>query len=212
MIVDLQGVGNILTDPQIHCLDRNRFGKGNLGYQGIMMFFNTHHCNEHCQKLGLLNPRLTESIPSNFKLIAELSKEEMSMPENTPVHKLCDLCRDPFETTFKHYVTQRNQCFELWCKPCTKKRDQTVRPGTCKICNKVFKSSGYWFLRKRADFPVLCSMCRLDDRDRMRKELAYGYVNPIDYGRGLMATTTKRQEAFTKIISDKERNFPTLPQ
>ena len=48
MIVDLQGVGNVLTDPQIHCLDRSRFGKGNLGYKGMMMFFNSHHCNEHC--------------------------------------------------------------------------------------------------------------------------------------------------------------------
>jgi vacuole morphology and inheritance protein 14 len=45
MIVDLQGVGNVLTDPQIHCLDKQRFGKGNLGYEGMLMFFNTHQCN-----------------------------------------------------------------------------------------------------------------------------------------------------------------------
>lgn len=48
MIVDLQGVGNVLTDPQIHCIDKSKFGKGNLGYEGILMFFNSHNCNEYC--------------------------------------------------------------------------------------------------------------------------------------------------------------------
>jgi hypothetical protein len=28
MIVDIQGVENVLTDPQINCLDKHRFGKG----------------------------------------------------------------------------------------------------------------------------------------------------------------------------------------
>lgn len=68
MIVDLQGVGNILTDPQIHCLDNARFGKGNLGYKGMLMFFNTHHCNEHCKALGLLNPREQNDLSADFKL------------------------------------------------------------------------------------------------------------------------------------------------
>lgn len=48
MIVDLQGVGNVLTDPQIHCLDKSRFGKGNLGEAGILMFFQSHECSQHC--------------------------------------------------------------------------------------------------------------------------------------------------------------------
>jgi hypothetical protein len=62
MIVDLQGVGNILTDPQIHCLDLNKFGKGNRGYLGMLMFFNTHRCNEHCRALNLKDPRVPTTV------------------------------------------------------------------------------------------------------------------------------------------------------
>lgn len=95
MIVDLQGVGNILTDPQIHCLDRKRFGNGNLGYKGMLMFFNTHLCNEHCKSLGLLNPRESSRIPDNFELITDPEKGVSRSPKEK-VHKLCDLCRKPF--------------------------------------------------------------------------------------------------------------------
>ncbi len=177
MIVDLQGVGNILTDPQIHCLDSERFGKGNLGYQGMLMFFNTHQCNEHCQKLGLLNPRLTDKVPANFSLIAQPSDEELSMPGYTCVHKLCDLCRKPFETTFEHYASKRNQGYELWCGSCTEKRDATFKSGTCETCGKGFKSSAYWFQMKKTDFPTKCSGCRLANREKMRAELE-GRVQP----------------------------------
>ena len=97
MIVDLQGVGNILTDPQIHCLDKHRFGKGNLGYLGMLMFFNTHQCNEHCRALGLINPRTHDDIPEfkdgEFKLIKEV---DLEANPRMRVNKLCDLCRKPF--------------------------------------------------------------------------------------------------------------------
>ena len=173
MIVDLQGVGNILTDPQIHCLDKARFGKGNLGYQGMLMFFNTHQCNEHCEKLGLVNPRLTDRLPSDFQLIAEPAESELQMRGNTHVNKLCDLCRKPFVTSFEHYATQRNEGKELWCDDCTSKRQKSMKAGTCEDCGKGFKSSAYWFLMKKTDFPVKCSGCRLANRERMRREL-YG--------------------------------------
>ena len=57
MIVDLQGVNGVLTDPQIHCIDYTRFGKGNLGYEGILKFFFSHKCNQFCKDLGLVNPQ-----------------------------------------------------------------------------------------------------------------------------------------------------------
>jgi hypothetical protein len=56
MVVDLQGVSNVLTDPQIHCIDKKRFGAGNLGYEGMLRFFNTHSCNKYCKILDLINP------------------------------------------------------------------------------------------------------------------------------------------------------------
>jgi vacuole morphology and inheritance protein 14 len=147
MIVDLQGAGNILTDPQIHCLDRTRFGQGNLGYLGMLMFFNTHQCNKHCKSLGLVNPRLTESLPSpatDFKLIANPEKGKKVF-KNGEVHKLCDLCRVPFITHYETYFTQKKKGFSLWCPGCTKKRNDTMKSQKCTECSKEFKSSTFWF-------------------------------------------------------------------
>lgn len=53
MIVDIQGVGDHYTDPQIHTADGEGFGMGNIGQRGIDRFFKTHWCNPICVHLGL---------------------------------------------------------------------------------------------------------------------------------------------------------------
>jgi len=55
LICDIQGVGDIYTDPQIHSKDGKGFGKGNLGQEGINHFLSTHRCNRICQFLRLPN-------------------------------------------------------------------------------------------------------------------------------------------------------------
>jgi hypothetical protein len=170
MIVDLQGVGNILTDPQIHCMDRKRFGGGNLGYRGMLMFFNTHQCNDHCKSLGLLNPRTQGKLPAMFEIVKD-PEAGVTKKSYEKVHKLCDLCRKPFETTYGHYTSQRSQGFELWCKDCTQKRNDSFKSKNCSWCSKSFKSSAYWFLMKKTDFPDKCSGCRLLNREKMRAAL-----------------------------------------
>eukprot|EP00667_Euglena_gracilis_P003844 EG_transcript_3855 len=52
IIIDIQGVEDTYTDPQVHSLERN-FGLGNLGQEGIDAFFKTHRCNNICIGLGL---------------------------------------------------------------------------------------------------------------------------------------------------------------
>ena len=42
MIVDIQGVQDIYTDPQIHTIDGKGYGEGNLGIRGIALFFLSH--------------------------------------------------------------------------------------------------------------------------------------------------------------------------
>mmetsp|Transcript_27232 Transcript_27232/g.73601 ORF Transcript_27232/g.73601 Transcript_27232/m.73601 type:complete len:383 (+) Transcript_27232:961-2109(+) len=52
MVVDVQGVGDLWTDPQIHS-DKLRYGSGDLGDRGMALFFATHQCNGVCQYMGL---------------------------------------------------------------------------------------------------------------------------------------------------------------
>lgn len=53
IVVDIQGVGDLWTDPQIHTYDGKAYGDGNLGVRGFALFFHTHRCNPLCTALGL---------------------------------------------------------------------------------------------------------------------------------------------------------------
>lgn len=55
MVVDIQGVGDLYTDPQVHSLSRKGFGKGNLGATGMALFLRTFRfeLNPVVQYLGL---------------------------------------------------------------------------------------------------------------------------------------------------------------
>ena len=53
LICDIQGVGDLWTDPQIHSTNLDAYGKGNLGQEGIDKFLESHKCNEICRWLKL---------------------------------------------------------------------------------------------------------------------------------------------------------------
>uniref|UniRef100_K3WGD7 Alpha-type protein kinase domain-containing protein n=1 Tax=Globisporangium ultimum (strain ATCC 200006 / CBS 805.95 / DAOM BR144) TaxID=431595 RepID=K3WGD7_GLOUD len=59
LAVDIQGVGDLYTDPQIHTRNGNDFGKGNLGVLGFQKFLSSHRCNSICRylKLPSVNPK-----------------------------------------------------------------------------------------------------------------------------------------------------------
>ena len=52
VVCDIQGVGTFYTDPQIHTIDGEGFGAGNLGAEGIRRFLRTHRHNLLCEELG----------------------------------------------------------------------------------------------------------------------------------------------------------------
>eukprot|EP00468_Gymnochlora_sp_CCMP2014_P001509 CAMPEP_0167741652 /NCGR_PEP_ID=MMETSP0110_2-20121227/978_1 /TAXON_ID=629695 /ORGANISM="Gymnochlora sp., Strain CCMP2014" /LENGTH=253 /DNA_ID=CAMNT_0007625733 /DNA_START=368 /DNA_END=1129 /DNA_ORIENTATION=- len=68
LICDIQGVGDLYTDPQIHHISGEGFGKGNLGVQGISKFLQNHRCNAICRylKLPQLNAKVADigTIPT----------------------------------------------------------------------------------------------------------------------------------------------------
>eukprot|EP01043_Picozoa_sp_COSAG02_P079815 COSAG02_NODE_18663_length_926_cov_1.207981_1_plen_106_part_10 len=53
LIVDIQGVGDLYTDPAVHSIDQQGFGSGNMGPEGMLSFFLTHQCTALCQSFGL---------------------------------------------------------------------------------------------------------------------------------------------------------------
>jgi hypothetical protein len=53
VIIDIQGVNDFYTDPQIHTKSGKGFGEGNLGSNGIHQFIKTHQCNPLCNFLKL---------------------------------------------------------------------------------------------------------------------------------------------------------------
>ena len=63
MVVDIHGVREALTDPQVHS-KRQIFGRGNMGPKGFDSFFMVHQCNHICKSLQLKpNPLQVCNIP-----------------------------------------------------------------------------------------------------------------------------------------------------
>ncbi|CAH8681107.1 unnamed protein product [Schistosoma haematobium] len=78
IVVDIQGVGNLWTDPQIHTFDGKSYGDGNLGIRGMALFFYTHRCNPLCLALSLS----AFDLPINEKLSTPFSQLSMEAADN----------------------------------------------------------------------------------------------------------------------------------
>eukprot|EP00668_Euglena_longa_P040625 GGOE01053494.1.p1 GENE.GGOE01053494.1~~GGOE01053494.1.p1 ORF type:complete len:423 (-),score=126.39 GGOE01053494.1:524-1621(-) len=79
IVVDVQGVNDKYTDPQMHSFDGEGFGKGNCGREGIERFFATHKCNVLCKMLGLTTQvhTLSGTMAPGFQKISPQSRQVM---------------------------------------------------------------------------------------------------------------------------------------
>ncbi|KAK1944263.1 Myosin heavy chain kinase B [Phytophthora citrophthora] len=126
LVVDIQGVGDHYTDPQIHTRRGKEFGKGNLALRGFERFLGSHRCNPICRylKLPLINPKDEGSKPVDPKgtIPAQTYMSQPRVVVNQVDSVLCHYYGD--SKAFKKYNTKK--------KREKKKRDKqqkSRRPG-----------------------------------------------------------------------------------
>lgn len=92
IVVDVQGVGDLYTDPQIHTVSQEEYGEANLGTKGMALFFSSHICSPLCEYLGLstfdLSQTELERLQSNVWIGDESTKTVVSPTSPTPAAEL----------------------------------------------------------------------------------------------------------------------------
>jgi hypothetical protein len=176
-VVDLQGVGGFLTDPQIHCVDSKKFGNGNFGYIGMVKFFMSHSCNSYCKKLELIHPRTSINIDKNYNFFVD--KYICPDQPDKLVYKLCDLCKKPYQKKAIDLYELKKKCWEGFCDDCDYKRKNSFQGGKCSICFKFYKSSAFVYKMRRQSFPDKCQKCTQENRIHLRNEFYKDYL-PVE--------------------------------
>jgi len=154
MVVDLQGVGNLLTDPQIHTYSGKGFGEGNLGFRGQLEFFSSHKCTDVCQALNLTHPFTSLSAKGTCTL-SLLSSNDSSI---RPITALCPYCQSLYRTTADKYMAGNKTEFGHHCDECHAELDNTENLR-CEMCRQVFICRKYAYHSRGRPLPRHCHIC-----------------------------------------------------
>jgi len=90
IVVDVQGVGDLYTDPQIHTANEVEYGEANLGAKGMALFFASHQCTEICQDLHLEAFDLSKVEKTRIDSVSSRSSTSTEVKPHSPVDKKID--------------------------------------------------------------------------------------------------------------------------
>ncbi|KAH0559113.1 hypothetical protein GP486_004325 [Trichoglossum hirsutum] len=169
MVSDLQGVGNLLTDPAIHTLDLERFKlvDTNLGMDGFKFFFATHTCNNICRKLGLKSSAATLMSGTPEFRATWPSMDNTVCCSNKMCGRIVRLAKAKKSIKFPGYH---------WCNTCWPQlRSYTVKlicvaPGT----HHEFEVSKFFYASQGRTTPRKCPIHREGDDTLPRSAVVSG--------------------------------------
>jgi len=175
MVVDLQGVNYILTDPQIHSKnnEKTKYGEGNLGSDGMALFFHSHKCNDTCRQLKLA-PLSSKSMTRktfdgvHIDLLNDCAedKEEEEEEEETillaggNMELSCVLCGDIFCLKHSDFIARRKKERQSYCPDCDIKVNKHREKIECFSCHNEFDFSRYWYTMVGMEPPKSCKTCK----------------------------------------------------
>lgn len=170
MVVDLQGVGYILTDPQIHSRKNSEttFGAGNLGTDGMAAFFATHTCNFICRHLhlrtfgrsGTSGRSETKGSTAEGALSPDTETSVLEIDETQSLELSCLLCGDIFHIPRGEYLNMGREGRQVYCPPCIGRMKDERRSTPCEKCHRPFTFSPFWYVMIGMEAPKTCKGCK----------------------------------------------------
>jgi len=116
MVTDLQGFGSrVFTDPQIHCVKKDFFSRGNLGKDGMDQFFLGHCCNEICRTLQL------KASPIQLGCDTETASVISDSCGSSQASLVCQYCSGFVSLRNQEYLDIIDEYQAIVCSPCKEK-------------------------------------------------------------------------------------------